>query len=104
MIGEIKEAELSQVIADNTVSVVVVEKPQCPHCMKTLAELEEIIDDYDDKAGFFRINVLEAETLVSKYQIMAAPTLLFFKDGNLVKSRSGYTHPLVVEDTLQNIL
>lgn len=104
MISEIKENELSKVIADNSVNVVIVEKPQCPHCLKTIAGIETILSKYTDKVSFHTINVLESESLNEKYQITAAPTILFFKDGNLVNSRSGYTHPLVIEDTLERIL
>ncbi len=103
MVSEINEGQFSQVISDSAVSVVIVEKTQCPHCLKTLAGVETIIDKYEGKASFYRINLTEAGSLIDKYQIMAAPTLLFFKEGNLVKSRSGYTHPLVIEDILGGI-
>lgn len=100
MIKEINEQEFDKEILESDISVVVFEKPQCPHCIKTLAGLETIIDKYADQVAFSRINTLEANNLIDKYQIMAAPTILVFKNGELTKRRSGYTHPLVVEDII----
>lgn len=100
MIKEIKENEFNEEIQKNHVSVVIIEKPQCPHCMKTLTGVQSLTDKYNGKVSFYRVNLLEANSLVQKYQIMAAPTVMFFKDGKLVKSRSGYTHPLIIDDIL----
>lgn len=100
MIAEIAENEFQKKIKDNSICVVIFEKPQCPHCLKTIAGVQDLVNKYNEKASFYKANVLEADSLVEKYQITAAPTVLFFKNGKLVKSRSGYTHPLVMEDIL----
>lgn len=100
MIKEIDEKQFEQVIDNKTPSVVIFEKPQCVHCMKTIIGIKENIEKFEDKAEFYSINILSAKALLDKYQIQAAPTILFFKDGELVKRRSGYTHPLIIEETV----
>lgn len=52
--------------------------------------LEPIIMDVAKSNNVIGVDIDEAEELIEKYGIMSVPTLLVFKDGNLVSREVGY--------------
>ena len=63
----------------------------CGPC-KMLAPMIEAISEkpeYADRVEFVKIDVDEEEELAESYGIMSIPTLLIFKNGELVKTQVG---------------
>ncbi len=56
----------------------------CGPCRALAPVVEELAADYDGKAVIGKCNVDENEDLPMKYGIRNIPTLLFFKNGELV--------------------
>jgi len=65
---------------------------------------EELSNSYTGTANFFVIDV-EKETGIDKeYGIMEIPTILFFKDGNIVDHVSGLVPKNVMISKIENAL
>ena len=61
----------------------------CGPCRKLSPIMEEIEQELSDKAKFTKINTDENVELAQKYQISGIPTLLVFKDGEVVERMVG---------------
>ena len=51
--------------------------------------LEEISEDLKDKLQVVKVNLYENQDLAMKYSIRSIPTLLLFKEGELVDTKVG---------------
>lgn len=58
----------------------------CKRMSPILAELEET---YPDKLAVGKVNIAYEDALVETYEVSAAPTLVFFKDGKEVTRLTG---------------
>ncbi|MCP4150766.1 MAG: thiol reductase thioredoxin [bacterium] len=74
--------------------------PGCPPCVTQGPILEKVAKKLEGKAVISKINVQDHRQMASKYKISGIPTLLVFKDGEMVKQFVG----LQGEDTLISTL
>ena len=58
--------------------------PWCGPCIMVHPVIEELAKEMQGKIVFGKLNVDENQMTTVKYQIMSIPTLLVFKNGNLV--------------------
>ena len=58
--------------------------PWCGPCRMVHPVIEELAKEMQGKIVFGKLNVDENQMTTVKYQIMSIPTLLVFKNGNLV--------------------
>ena len=63
----------------------------CGPCKAIAPIVEELAAEYDGKAVICKCNVDEAEEAPMTYGIRSIPTLLFFKNGELVDRHVGMT-------------
>ena len=61
----------------------------CGPCKMIAPILEEIADEYDGKLKVAKIDVDANTKVASQYKIMSIPSLLFFKNGELVEQVVG---------------
>jgi len=62
----------------------------CPPCKRLSPVIDELAVDNQGKAGVGKVNVGEHMELAVKYGISAVPTILLFKDGEVVERIQGY--------------
>lgn len=62
----------------------------CGPCKMLSPILEELAEEYKDQIEILKIDVDEFDSIASKYGILSIPTLLLFKDGELVKKSVGF--------------
>ena len=79
----------SEVIKSDKVAVVDFFADWCGPCRKLSPVIEEIETELSDKVKFTKINTDENIPLAQTYQISGIPTLLVFKDGELVERMVG---------------
>jgi len=72
----------------------------CGPCKMLAPALEEIAKEYDGKVKVGKINVDEQIALAQKFGIASIPTVLVFKDGQVVNKSIG----LVPKDALLALL
>lgn len=62
----------------------------CGPCKMLSPILEELEIEYKDKMTILKVDVDEYSSIATKYSIYSIPTLLLFKDGELVKKSVGF--------------
>lgn len=61
----------------------------CGPCRQFLPVVEEVSNEMGDKVNFFKANVDEAQTLPAKFNITGVPTIIMFKNGEIIATHSG---------------
>ena len=61
----------------------------CGPCKMLTPILEELSDEMKDEINVVKVNLDENQDLAIKYSIRSIPTLLLFKEGNLVDTKVG---------------
>ena len=61
----------------------------CGPCRMLSPLLDEVEKEMEDKITVVKVNVDDADEVAMQYRIMNIPTLLFFKDGQLVDKTVG---------------
>jgi thioredoxin 1 len=76
----------------------------CPPCKMQSPVLEELSDELEGKVIIGKVDVDEEKALAAKYQIQSIPTLLIFKDGELVNTLIGFNPKPNLENVLTKYL
>ncbi|NLK98073.1 MAG: thioredoxin [Epulopiscium sp.] len=61
----------------------------CGPCKMMAPVIDQLAEEMDGKAKIFKVDVDEARDLAAKYRIMSVPTLMFFKNGEVVDQIMG---------------
>lgn len=72
----------------------------CGPCRMLSPILDEVEEEMADKVSVVKVNVDDADEIAMKYRIMNIPTLLFFKDGQLVDKTVGAMPKNVLVDKI----
>ncbi|RZN61468.1 thioredoxin [Methanonatronarchaeum sp. AMET6-2] len=86
---KVTEENFESVINDNEVVVVDAWADWCNPCKRLEPIIEELAEEYEEEVVFGKLNVDENGGIARKYGIMSIPTLLYFKDGELVNRTVG---------------
>ncbi|SFV75348.1 Thioredoxin [hydrothermal vent metagenome] len=83
-----KPTELTSANFDTTVaegvSVVDFWAPWCGPCRMIAPVIEELAEDFAGKANICKVNTDEEQDIAVKYGIRSIPTIMFFKNGEVV--------------------
>jgi thioredoxin 1 len=63
--------------------------PWCGPCRMVGPVVQELAGEYEGRAKVGKLNTDEAGEIASRYGIRSIPTLMFFKDGELVQQLVG---------------
>ncbi|MCD6471684.1 thioredoxin [Candidatus Aerophobetes bacterium] len=75
----------------------------CAPCHIIAPLIEKMAEEYQDKVKVGRLNVDENPNIATKYKIRGIPTLLFFKNGQVVDQVVGVTPEYVLNKKLKNL-
>ena len=76
----------------------------CGPCRAIAPVIEELAYDYSGKAKITKMNVDENPATPGKYGIRAIPTLIVFKDGDVVEQITGAVAKGMIETALNKTL
>jgi thioredoxin 1 len=78
--------------------------PWCGPCVPMGSIIEELAEEYKDRAKMVKLNVDDSPNTAGNYGIRAIPTLLLFKDGDLEETLVGLTPKDRLKDLLKKVL
>jgi len=76
----------------------------CGPCRMLAPTVEEIAGEYAGRLNVFKLNTDDNQEIASRYQIMGIPTLLFFKNGNVVDKVVGVVPKRQIKERVDAIL
>jgi thioredoxin 1 len=76
----------------------------CGPCRMISPLVEELAQEYESKIVIGKINVDENDELSGEFGIRSIPTLLFFKNGDVVDKHVGAASKSVIESKLKSLL
>jgi thioredoxin 1 len=78
--------------------------PWCGPCRAIAPVVEELADKFGDQVTFAKCNVDDNPITPGKYGIKAIPTLIFFKDGQVVEQITGMVAKAKLEEAIGKVL
>jgi thioredoxin 1 len=78
--------------------------PWCGPCRMIAPVIEELAEEFEGKAKVCKVNTDEEQDIAIQYGIRSIPTILFFKDGELVDQMVGASSKQVLADKLNSLL
>jgi len=72
----------------------------CGPCRMIAPMLDRLAEKYTDKLAIVKVNVDEHQGLAQKYNVRGIPTLVLFKNGNVIATHVGIT----TESKLSNFI
>jgi thioredoxin 1 len=78
--------------------------PWCGPCRMVGPIIEELAAAYDGKVVIGKCNVDEEEELAAEFGIMSIPSILFFKNGEIVDKHVGAATKNLLEDKIKALL
>ena len=62
----------------------------CGPCQMLAPTIEELAKEYDGKVKIGKLDVDESPAVAGKYGVMSIPTLIYFKNGEVVEKSMGF--------------
>lgn len=91
-------------IKDKGVVLVDFSATWCGPCKMLTPVLEELSSDYQGKASIVKVDVDKEQELAMQYGVMAVPTMIIFKDGEVVKQLQGFQAKVQLASILDTYL
>jgi len=91
----------SEAIKDSGVSVVDFWAEWCGPCRMITPIIEELAGEYDGKVKVGKLNVDENSEVSQRYAIRSIPTILIFKDGEVVDRHVGTTTKAALQQKIE---
>ncbi len=75
----------------------------CGPCRAIAPVIDQLAEEYEGKVKIAKMNVDENPATPGKFGIRAIPTLILFKDGNVVEQITGAVGKTVIENALSKV-
>lgn len=86
---ELNSKQAFELIENEKVVMVDFMASWCGPCKTLSPTVDKLSERYSDKIKIVKINIDDNDEIVDKYKIMSVPTILFFKDGQVVDKSVG---------------
>lgn len=103
-VNTISDQNFEQSVQGNTPVLVDFWASWCGPCKMLSPIIDELAEELSDKLVVGKLNVDENPKTAQKYGIMSIPTLLVFKNGQVVKQLNGYMPKADLKAKLADVL
>lgn len=76
----------------------------CIPCKQLSPILGDLEEEYEDRLAVVKVNVNFEQQLAGQYDILASPTILFFKDGEEKKRIRGLVKKAELEEVVKEVI
>lgn len=76
----------------------------CGPCKMLSPIITEISKEYSESVKVCKVNIDENQDLALKYNIMSIPTLIFFKNGEVIKSKIGFCSKSELKNIINELI
>jgi len=76
----------------------------CGPCLALAPIIDEIAENYGDKIKVCKLNVDENQKTAMQYGIKGIPTIIFFKNGEVVEQSVGLVPKDYLEDLIKKVI
>lgn len=104
MAKEFTDANFDELLSSNKVVVADFWATWCGPCKAMGPSIDELSAEYEGRALIGKVDVEENNDLAEKYAIRSVPTIIFFKDGEMVDKQVGAVPKAVLESKIKNLL
>ena len=101
---EITKDNFEDIVKNNKVVVVDFWAPWCGPCRMIAPVVEELAEEYEGKATIAKVNTDEEQDIAVEFGIRSIPTIMFFKDGELVDQVVGAQSKQALTDKINGLL
>ncbi len=76
----------------------------CGPCKMLAPIIDSLADEYEGRVSIGKLNVDENRAIASEYAVMSIPTILIFKDGQIMQKAVGYKTKTDLKNLLAKLL
>lgn len=91
LVVDVTHEQFDEVINKNELVLVDFWSTYCAPCKAQSAALDDLADEVSEGVVIAKVNASDNLDLVHRYGIRGVPTLLLFKNGEVIDRRAGYT-------------
>ncbi len=104
-LADVNQDDFEQEVLKSDIPVIIdLWAPWCGPCKALTPNVESVAEDYSGEVKALKLNIDENPAIAARYQIMSIPTLLFFKDGEVVNQIVGLVDKTKIESRLKPLL
>lgn len=104
MAKEFTDANFDELLSSNKVVVADFWATWCGPCKAMGPSIDDLSAEYEGRALIGKVDVEENNDLAEKYAIRSVPTIIFFKDGEMVDKQVGAVPKAVLESKIKALL
>jgi len=101
---QITDANFEELVKGSKPLVVDFWAEWCGPCRMITPIIEELASEYEDRVAIGKMNVDENDEVVGQFGIRSIPTILFFKQGELLDKHVGVAQKNVLEEKIKALL
>jgi thioredoxin 1 len=102
---EVQSVDFQEVVLNSEVPVLVdFWAAWCGPCRALTPIFEQLANQFEGKAKFVKVNVDECPDIAGTYRIMNIPTMLLFKNGEIIEKLIGLRPAAFISDLINKSL
>ena len=76
----------------------------CRSCYPVCHSAQKLATDYNGKIKFFKVDVDDNPEIAEKYQVTVVPTILLFRNSQVIEKQIGFKDRCSLNDMLDKVL